>query len=93
LSFHKETKLLIAVGQAEDVDQIPRVLHQLAKDSEPAAKKMAKWLAELADLKAKKEPGWEEKGRSLASKIRELANIQNARLMIENPTNYNPSVD
>lgn len=79
LSFHEETKLLIAVGAAEYVQQIPAVLGQLGFDDSAAVDKIAKATAEIAALKAASEPGWENKAREIERRMERIADRQSAR--------------
>ena len=79
LSFHEETKLLIAVGAAEHVQQIPSVLGQLGFDDSAAVDKIAKATAEIAALKAASEPGWENKAREIERRMERIADRQRAR--------------
>jgi hypothetical protein len=79
LSFHEETKLLIAVGAAEHVQQIPSVLGQLGFDDSAAVDKIAKATAEIAALKAASEPGWENKVRQIERRMELIADRQSAR--------------
>ena len=84
LSFHEETKLLIAVGAGEHVGQIPNVLQQLPLDNSAAVDKIAKWQAELDDIETKKAADWEKQAQTLREKIERLARAQRARETIQN---------
>jgi hypothetical protein len=79
LSFHEETKLLIAVGQAAQIAQIPQVLEQLQRDNTAAATKIGKLQSEVTEIEAKKEPGWEAKAEELRHQIFSMAAEQRAR--------------
>ena len=84
LSFHQETKLLIAVGSPELVAQIPMVLQQLQLDGSAAVEKIAKWQAELTEIEAKKSGDWQKEALALREKIDRLAASQRARERIQN---------
>ena len=84
LSFHQETKLLIVVGAANYVAQIPIVLNQLPLDNSAAVDKIAKWQTELEELEAKKAGDWEKEAAALREKIDRLARSQRARETIQN---------
>ena len=88
LSFHQETKLLIAVGAAERVVQIPNVLAQLPLDNTVAVERIAKWQAELEDIEAKKAGDWEKQALEKRWQIARLAHSQKARETIQNPPPY-----
>lgn len=79
LSFHQETKLLIAVGYATHIAQIPLVLEQLQRDDTAAVEKIAQWLEEITMIETKKEPGWDQKAQELKHKIQKVAVLQRAR--------------
>jgi hypothetical protein len=84
LSFHQETKLLIAVGVQQHIQQIPQVLDQLQRDDTPAVEKIAKWQAEIAGIEARKEPGWEKKKQENLDQIERVASVRRARERIQN---------
>ena len=83
LSFHKETRLLIAVGPSASIAMIPQVLSQLMKDSGPVVEKIARLQAELADIQEKKASGWEKLAAETQAKIDSAAAIQRARQTID----------
>ena len=85
LSFHQETKLLIAVGSSEQVAQIPMVLQQLRLDDSTAVEKIAKWQAGLAEIEEKKAGDWQKQALEMRQKIADLAKAQKARETIRNP--------
>jgi hypothetical protein len=79
LSFHKETKLLIAVGAKDQIEMIPQVLGQLQADNTAGLEKIAKLQAELAEIEAKKEDGWTTKAQEKREQISQLAALIRAR--------------
>ena len=79
LSFHEETKLLIAVGLPAQIAQIPQVLEQLQQDNTAAIERISKLQASLAEVEAKKEVGWEKKAEELSDAIARAMGEQKAR--------------
>ncbi len=84
LSFHQETKLLIAVGPAEQIALIPQILDQLARDDSPAAEKIAKWQQQAREIQENKAPGWEKELQILMDRIEQVVRLQEARLTLHN---------
>lgn len=84
LSFHAETKLLIAVGSSELVAQIPAVLKQLAEDQSGLEDKIANAMAETKALKEAKAPGWEQKAEEVEARVKRLVERQVARKELQN---------
>lgn len=82
LSFHKETRLLIAVGPESSVNLIPAVLGQLQKDREATVEKMLRLQAELDRAQEKNEG---EKAKQLRFKLLEAARRQKANEQIDKP--------
>ncbi len=90
LSFHEETKLLIAVGSAEHIAQIPQVLQQLQLDNSSAVEKIARLQEDLDEIETKKEGDWEKKAQEKREQIGQAARLQKARETIQNvPANQN----
>jgi hypothetical protein len=74
LSFHEETKLLIAVGAEPYIEQIPRVLEQLMFDRESGTMQILKLQFELAEiLSSNKNPDSEQKAQHIRDQIEKLA--------------------
>ncbi len=83
LSFHQETKLLIAVGAAEHVQQILAVLQQLPLDRSATEEKIAKAMAEAEEVKAAKAPGWEKRVGEIEEGMERLARKKSAEQKLQ----------
>lgn len=70
LSFHEETKLLIAVGSEPYIEQIPRVLQQLMLDGDSSMMRIAAMQYQLAEILLKGGP--ESKAQELREKIEQF---------------------
>jgi hypothetical protein len=79
LSFHEETKLLIAVGLPANIAEIPQVLEQLQRDTTSISVRLSKLQEDLVGLEAKKETGWEQKAEGLRREISSLSAEQRVR--------------
>jgi len=79
LSFHPETKLLIAVGPSDYVAQIPAVLDQLPLDDSAVVEKIAKLQGDLEDIRAKNEPDVNKKASEIGARINRIVAMQKAR--------------
>ena len=80
LSFHQETKRLIAVGSPALVAQIPAVFQQLQLAGSPALEKIAKWQTEIAEIQTKKAVDWQKEAQQFRGKNDRLAAAQLAAL-------------
>jgi hypothetical protein len=89
LSFHQETKLLIAVGAPDYVEQIPAVLQQLPLDNSAAVEKLAEAMAESQNLKETKPPGWEKKLEEIEARMKRLGQREAARKALRELTREN----
>jgi hypothetical protein len=87
LSFHKETKLLIAVGSERNVTMIAMVLDQLVRNGSLSVERVAALEQEIADLEEQKPAGWEKLVDEKRLKIYKIAMKQKARAAIEAPVN------
>ena len=83
LSFHKETKLLIAVGVKDQIEMIPQVLGQLEADNTVGLEKIAKLQAELAQIEEKKDDGWTTKANEKREQINRFAALVRAREAVQ----------
>jgi hypothetical protein len=83
LSFHQDTKLLIAVGPAEQVEQIPAVLQQIPLDRSAAEEKIAKAMAEIDALKKAMPPGWEKNVEEVEQRMARFAQTQRAKEQLQ----------
>jgi len=79
LSFHKETKLLIAVGAKDQIEMIPQVLGQLEADNTAGLEKIAKLQAELTQIEEKKDDNWTTKAQEKREQINRVVALVRAR--------------
>jgi hypothetical protein len=84
LSFHKETKLLIAVGAKDQIEMIPQVLGQLQADNTAGLEKIAKLQAELAEIEDKKADNWTTKAHERRLQIERVVALVRAREAVQN---------
>ena len=83
LSFHKETKLLIAVGAKDQIEMIPQVLGQLQADGTVGLEKIAKLQAELVEIEERKDDGWTMKANEKREQINRFATLVRAREAVQ----------